>query len=331
MLSAKDYVGLYAIIPTPAKAGANRLDARNTVDLDESARLVNALIADGATGLIALGTTGECATLSQEDYETFVDCLLQTVNRRIPTFIGTSALGGHQVAARMRFIRERGADGTLLGLPQWQPVTTEMAVDFYKQVSACFPEIAVMVYANARAFRYSFPVEFWQAVAREAPTVTSAKFSRPKNLGELLEKTGNRIHFMPNEMTVEEFYRKAPDTTTSCWATAAGMGPSPAIALMDAILAKDEDAIPRISAELAWANEPLHAIIGNPEIFASTNIQVEKTRINEAGYCRAGPIRSPYDHLPAEYDAASRECGRRWATLREKYSAAGRRPARKAS
>jgi dihydrodipicolinate synthase/N-acetylneuraminate lyase len=331
MLSAKDYVGLYAIIPTPAKAGANRLDARNTVDLDESARLVNALIADGASGLIALGTTGECATLSQEDYEAFADCLLQTVNRRIPAFIGTSALGGHQVAARMRFIRERGAEGTLLGLPQWQPVTTEMAVDFYKQVSEAFPEIAVMVYANARAFRYSFPLEFWQAVAREAPTITSAKFSRPKNLGDLLEKTGNRIHFMPNEMTVEEFYRKAPDTTTSCWATAAGMGPSPAIALMDAILAKDDAAIAAINAELAWANEPLKAIIGDPEIFASTNIQVEKTRINEAGYCRAGPIRPPYDHLAPEYDAASRECGRRWATLREKYSAAGRTQARKAS
>ncbi len=331
MLSARDYVGLYAIIPTPAKAGADRLDARNTVDLDETARLVNNLIADGASGLIALGTTGECATLSQEDYEAFADCLLQTVNKRIPTFVGTSALGGHQVAARLRFIRERGADGTLLGLPQWQPVTTEMAVDFYKQVSEAFPEITVMVYANARAFRYSFPLEFWEAVSRAAPTVTSAKFSRPKNLGELLDKTNRRIHFQPNEMTVEEFYRKAPDTTTSCWATAAGMGPSPAIALMDAILAKDEEAITRINAELAWANEPLHAIIGNPEIFASTNIQVEKTRINEAGYCRAGPIRSPYNHFAPEYDAASRECGRRWATLREKYSAAGRSQARKAS
>ncbi|MEA2907751.1 MAG: trans-o-hydroxybenzylidenepyruvate hydratase-aldolase [Alphaproteobacteria bacterium] len=329
MLNATDLTGLYAIIPTPAKADAARLDARDTVDLDESARLVDALIADGVSGLIALGTTGECATLSRSDYEAFADCVLQTVDRRIPTFIGASALGGHEVASRMAFIRERGADGTLLGLPMWQPVNTEMAVGFYKDVSAAFPDVAVMVYANARAFRYSFPPEFWQAVARAAPTVIAAKFSRPKNLNELIKGTGGRIHFMPNEMTVHEFYAQAPATTTACWATAAGMGPSPAIALMNAILANDAAEVERIARELGWANEPLTPIIESPEIFASFNIQVEKTRINEAGYCRCGPIRPPYAHMPAEYEAAARECGRRWATLREKYPAA--RSSRKAA
>lgn len=321
MLSATDLTGLYAIIPTPAKADAACLDAENTVDLDETARLLEALIADGVSGLIALGTTGECATLSRADYEAFCDCVLQVVNRRIPTFIGTSALGGHEVASRLRFIREHGADGTLLGLPQWQPVTTDMAVSFYKDVAAMFPDMAVMVYANARAFRYSFPLEFWRAVAREAPTVMSAKFSRPKNLRELIDSADGRIHFMPNEMTVHEFQVQSPDTTTACWATAAGMGPSPAIALMNAILAKDMAGIERIARELAWANEPLKPIFENPEIFASYNIQVEKTRINEAGYCRCGPVRPPYGHMPSDYEAMAKECGRRWATLRDKFPA----------
>lgn len=325
MLSANDLVGLYAIIPTPAKPGANRLDARDTVDLDETARLVNALIKDGISGLIALGTTGECATLSRSDYKAFASCVLETADRRIPTFIGASALGGHEVAARIKFIRERGADGTLLGLPMWQPVTTEMAVDFYKQVSDCFPDLAIMVYANTRAFRYSFPPEFWRAVSQTAPTVMSAKHSRAKNLPDLITSTIGRIHFVPNEMTVHDFYAQSPATTRACWATAAAMGPAPAIALMDAILRRDAGEIDRIAKELAWANEPLKPIIGNPEIFASYNIQLEKIRINEAGYCRCGPVRPPYDHTPADYAAAAREGGRRWATLQQKYRAE-RRP-----
>jgi hypothetical protein len=41
----------------------------------------------------------------------------------------------------MRFIRERKADGTLLGLPMWQPVSTDMAVEFYRQMSEAFPDI----------------------------------------------------------------------------------------------------------------------------------------------------------------------------------------------
>ena len=67
MLTAQDIRGLYAILPTPAKPGADRMDAEHTVDLEEAARVVDRTIRDGASGLIVLGTTGECATLSEAD------------------------------------------------------------------------------------------------------------------------------------------------------------------------------------------------------------------------------------------------------------------------
>src|SRR5919108_1448401 len=105
MIAAQDLKGALAIMPTPAKEGADRLDATNTVDLDESARLAESLIRDGATGIMALGTMGECATTSQTDYEAFVDCLLKTVRGRIPTFVGTTALGGHEISRRIKFVK----------------------------------------------------------------------------------------------------------------------------------------------------------------------------------------------------------------------------------
>src|SRR4029434_8948808 len=131
MITAKDLRGVLAIMPTPAKEGADRLDATNTVDLDETARLAESLVRDGgtrisaparraeswvrdgATAIMALGTMGECATTAQSDYEAYVDCLLKTVHGRIPTFVGATALGGHDVARRIRFVKERGAAGTL--------------------------------------------------------------------------------------------------------------------------------------------------------------------------------------------------------------------------
>ncbi len=320
MLCAQDLRGMYAIIATPAREGADRWDAINTVDLDESRRLVNRLLDDGVSGLIALGTTGECATLVREDYETFVDCVLATVNRRIPTFIGTSALGLHEVVRRMRFIRERGADGTLLGLPQWQPCTTEMAVKFYATISEAFPDIAVMVYANTRAFRFDFNAEFWRQVAQQAPTVTSAKYSNAKSLLAVLEASGGRVNFVPNDNAVFEFARLSPHTTTACWATAASMGPQPSIALMDAILKGDTGRAEGIAADIGWANAPSDALVHNAELFASYNIQMEKVRINAAGYCNAGPIRPPYDVIPADMAEDARECGRRWARLCAKYA-----------
>jgi len=44
MITAQDLKGALAIMPTPAKEGAERLDATNTVDLDETARLAESLL-----------------------------------------------------------------------------------------------------------------------------------------------------------------------------------------------------------------------------------------------------------------------------------------------
>ena len=67
MITAQELKGALAIMPTPAKEGAERLDATNTVDLDETARLAESLVRDGANGIMALGTMGECATTSPAD------------------------------------------------------------------------------------------------------------------------------------------------------------------------------------------------------------------------------------------------------------------------
>ena len=291
MLSAHEFRGVYAIIPTPSTPGAERLDAVDTVDVQETARSVEDLLSAGVSGLIALGTTGECATLSNADYDKFVSCVLETVRKRVPTFIGTSALGGHEVARRTRRAQDQGADGILLGLPQWQVCTHDMAVKFYAEVAALFPKLAIMVYANPRAFRFDFADEFWREISRSVPSITSAKFNYPKRLLEVLKASEGRINFMPHEMGVLPYMERSPKTTTACWATAASMGPEPALAVMNAALAGDMSRLGAVHKDLAWATEPVMPLIENPSEFASYNIQMEKMRIDAAGYCKAGPIR----------------------------------------
>jgi dihydrodipicolinate synthase/N-acetylneuraminate lyase len=322
MLEPGDLRGVYAIIPTPAKDGADRCDAVDTVDLAASERVVNRLIGDGVDGLIVLGTTGECATVTGREYEAFVDCVLETVRKRIPTFIGTTALGTHEVVARSRFAATRGADGILLGLPMWQPLTVDMAVEYYRGISQVFPRLAIMVYGNGRAFRFSFPPEFWSRVVEAAPTLIAAKYSRPKALLDSLAASKGRVHFLPHDGTVSKFAELSPQTTTACWSTAASMGPEPVLAQMRALMSNNADALRKIAADLAWAREPIGEITGDPELFAAYNIQLEKIRIEAAGYCKAGPIRPPYNVMPEAYAERSRENARRWRQLCEKYAAA---------
>lgn len=318
MLTAQDLKGVLAILPTPAKEGADRLDATNTVDLDETARLAESLVRDGATGIMALGTMGECATTAQADYEAYVDCLLKTIRGRIPTFIGTTALGGHEIARRIKFVKERGATGTLLGIPMWQPATLDMAVKFYADVATTFPGFPIMVYANSRAFRFPFGVDFWGQVIAKAPTVMSAKFSSKGILKESVAASKGHVNFVPPIGLAYEFAQISPETATTCWMPA--VGPQPGIALMKALTARDAQGAKGVADDIAWANEPHHAITGSQEVFASYNIQMEKILMGASGYCKPGPIRPPYNVMPEDFVKAATEGGQRYAKLREKYS-----------
>ena len=49
---------------------------------------------------------------------------------------------------------------------------------------------------------------------------------------------------------------------------------------------------------------------------------MEKIRIEAAGYCKAGPIRPPYNFMPEPYAERARENARRWRQLCEKYTKA---------
>ena len=318
MITAKELKGALAIMPTPAKEGAERLDATNTVDLDETARLAEALVRDGANGIMALGTMGECATTSHADYEAYVDCLLKTVRGRIPTFVGTTALGGHEIARRIKFVKERGATGTLLGIPMWQPANVEMAVKFYADVAATFPDFPIMVYANPRAFRFDFGVDFWQQVVQKAPTVMSAKFSSKAILKQCVEVAQGRVNFVPPIGLAYEFAQLSPASQTTCWIPS--VGPQVAIALMKALADGSAEQAKAVAADIAWANEPHHAITGSQEVFASYNIQLEKVLMAASGYCKTGPIRPPYNYMPEDFRKAATEGGQRYGKLREKYS-----------
>ena len=63
-LTVDDVHGAWAIIPTPAKDGADDWRMEDTVDYDEVERAVNGLIEAGVDAIMAQGTFGEGSTLT---------------------------------------------------------------------------------------------------------------------------------------------------------------------------------------------------------------------------------------------------------------------------
>jgi trans-o-hydroxybenzylidenepyruvate hydratase-aldolase len=67
MLSKDDIKGVAVMVPTPTKEGAEGWDVADSVDLEETARMVESYIRAGIGVIAACGTTGECAALLWEE------------------------------------------------------------------------------------------------------------------------------------------------------------------------------------------------------------------------------------------------------------------------
>src|SRR5262249_10128417 len=151
----------------------------NSVDLDESARMVENFIRDGVGGIALCGTTGECAALLWEEKLAFVDTALQVARHRVPIFAGSTSLGTKETVRQMRPLRALAAEAAFVGLPLWQTPTTKTSVRWFAALSAATPDMAIMVYSNAMFFKSTFPRPFWEGVANRARTVITNKITSP--------------------------------------------------------------------------------------------------------------------------------------------------------
>ncbi|HLQ36066.1 MAG TPA: dihydrodipicolinate synthase family protein, partial [Chloroflexota bacterium] len=97
MLTRDDIRGLCALPSTPTKPNGGGWDATDSVDLDETASLVEKLIAGGVTSIGLAGTTGECAALLWDEKRDLVATAVETARKRVPIIGGATALGTKEV------------------------------------------------------------------------------------------------------------------------------------------------------------------------------------------------------------------------------------------
>jgi trans-o-hydroxybenzylidenepyruvate hydratase-aldolase len=321
-IGAADVTGAWVIIPTPAKDNASDWRAEDTVDLDETARIVELLIAAGVDGILSLGTFGECSTLTWEEKRRFMATVVETARGRVPFFGGTTSLNTRETVRQTRGALDLGVDGTMLGVPMWCRADTDTAVQFYKDVAEACPEAALCIYANPEAFKFDFPRPFWAQVAR-IPQVACAKYQGVNTLLADLRLTEGRIRFLPTESNIYGAARMAPEECRAFWTSGAVCGPGLALALRDAVAqaaASGEWSQARRIAETVNAANSTLFPRGDFAEFSKYNIGLEKARIDAAGWMKAGPCRPPYHVIPENYLAGARQAGQAWAKANEAYA-----------
>ena len=169
------YKGSMVALVTPFRNGR----------VDEAAltRLVNWQIAQGTSGLVPCGTTGESATLSTEEHERVISLTIQAARGRIPVIPGTGSNNTAEAIELTRFAKRAGADAALLISPYYNRPTQE----------------GLFLHFKAIAEAVDLPLIPYNIAARTGVNIEPETFARLvtacKNIVAVKEASGN-LHQM---------------------------------------------------------------------------------------------------------------------------------------
>lgn len=116
-----------------------------SIDFDALTAIVNHQIENGTDYLVALGTTGESATLSATEKRAVMDCIIQANKGRVPLVIG---IGGNYTQAVVEQISQTNFDGfsALLSVsPYYNKPNQEGIKAHYKAIADASP-LPVILY-----------------------------------------------------------------------------------------------------------------------------------------------------------------------------------------
>ena len=130
--------GLYVALATPFQGDGS-------IDVDGVRRLVRHVVAGGADALVPLGTSGESATIDDQERDVVITACLEEAQGR-PVFVGTGHNATGRAAAWPRRAQELGASGALVVTPYYNKPTRRGLVEHYRAVAEAAPSLPLIVY-----------------------------------------------------------------------------------------------------------------------------------------------------------------------------------------
>ena len=161
--------GLFVALLTP-------FDSSGRVDRASLAGLVEHALRGGVDGVVALGTTGEFADLTQAERLAVVETTVAAVRGRVPVVVGIGALGTAEACASAVVAQEAGADA-VLSLPPlfWKLDDAELFEHFAAVARAT--ELPVLLYDIPVFAGAAMSPALVRRIAEELPSVVGIKLT----------------------------------------------------------------------------------------------------------------------------------------------------------
>jgi 4-hydroxy-tetrahydrodipicolinate synthase len=111
------------------------MNVDGSVDFKALDRLVEFHIDNGTDGIVAVGTTGESATLSVEEHIEVVRRVVTSVRKRVPVIAGTGGNSTTEAIELTQLSKEAGADACLLVTPYYNKPPQEGLYRHFKLIA----------------------------------------------------------------------------------------------------------------------------------------------------------------------------------------------------
>ena len=104
------------------------------VNLEEFCKMIEFQIAGGADGLVVLGTTGEPATMTEEEKVETIKYAVKKAAGRIKIIVGTGSNDTAKAVKHSVRAEKLGADGVLVVTPYYNKCTQKGLYEYYKTI-----------------------------------------------------------------------------------------------------------------------------------------------------------------------------------------------------
>ena len=136
-----------------------------SVDLKKYADFVDMLIQKGADAIAVNSTTGESATLSDEEQYNIICCIKDVINRRVPLIAGAGSNNTHHAARLALNARNAGADALLCVTPYYNKTNESGLIEHFTFVAE---------HANLPIILYNVPSRTGMSITPEVYRKLSA-------------------------------------------------------------------------------------------------------------------------------------------------------------
>jgi len=177
------FTGTATALVTPFKTNG-------AVDEPTLRKLVDLQIKGGVEALVPVGSTGEGATLSEDEQAFVIETVVDQVHRKVPVIAGASSNSTIRAVGLAREAQKRGADAVLTVAPFYNKPTQEGIFQHFVAIAGAV-EIPIVIYNVPGRTASNIDAATALRLAEEVPNIAGVK-EASANFGQIMEILRNR-------------------------------------------------------------------------------------------------------------------------------------------